>query len=462
MIRTALIAALLFSASPALAQTAPSSDELLALNVYVQQGDSAATDAELRRLRLKYPQWTPPSDLKRLSGTSTPQAEIDQFYRQVAAGQLDQARQTLAKARRDYPEWTPAPDMTAQLEAADGQRALDAALQQNDVATARSVASRTPGLLRCDRINNAWRIADGQKAAGSNAEAMATYRAILSACTDPGDLVSTLEKADGAASESELRAAAAQLSARLPSEVGRFDAVLQRLLAGRGVIPPAAAASAAAPTPQAAAPAPQARQSGESQSGQNQTSPRRTERAAAPQTTTSRAPREESPAQCAARTANARAAGTVLERAWCVYNLDRTMDAMADFRAALNGRLNAQQRRDAQYGLALSYLKMGMSEPASQIAATADFDRRQRVDIERQILDQRGVQAYKQRRYRDAIRYFDAIEQVTGSIRRDLAILRAYAYLNAGQRPRALTEFRRLNNELSTSETRRGLQAASD
>jgi outer membrane protein assembly factor BamD (BamD/ComL family) len=137
------------------------------------------------------------------------------------------------------------------------------------------------------------------------------------------------------------------------------------------------------------------------------------------------------------------------------------MDAMADFKTVLAGRPNAQQRRDAQYGLALVYLKLGMSEPAAQLAATADFDHRQRLDIERQILDQRGVAAYKQRRFRDAIRYFDAIEQVTGSIRRDLAILRAYAYLNAGNQPRALAEFRRLNAELSTTETRRGLQAAS-
>ncbi|SMO65860.1 tetratricopeptide repeat protein [Paracoccus laeviglucosivorans] len=457
MIRPALIAALLLSATPVLAQTAPPSDELLALNMYVQQGDQTAADAELRRLRLKYPQWSPPSDLSRLSGSSVPQAEIDQFYRQVAAGQLDQARQTLAQARRNYPEWTPSPDMTAQLETADGQRALDTALQGDDVEAARSVAARTPGLLRCDRINNAWRIADGQKAAGAKAEAMATYRAILSACTNPADLVSTIEKADAAASEAELRAMVAQVSARLPSETGRFDTVLQRLLAGRGVVTaaPAATTNQRSATPAAqAAPQP-------AQTPRAAATPRRTERAAT-QSATPRAPRGESPAQCAARTANARAAGTVLERAWCVYNLDRTMDAMADFRAALGGRLNAQQRRDAQYGLALSYLKMGMSEPAAQIAATTDFDHRQRVDIERQILDQRGVQAYKQRRYRDAIRYFDAIEQVTGSIRRDLAILRAYAYLNAGQRPKALSEFRRLNNELSTSETRKGIQAASD
>lgn len=463
MIKTALLAALLLSAPAglALAQTAPPADELLALRLYLQQGEATAAQAELRRLQLKYPQWVPPADPLQLTTSQTPQAEIDKFYRQLSAGQTDQARDTLAKARRDYPDWTPPADMTAQLETADGQKALNSALAGGDVAAARSVAARTPGLLRCDRIDNAWRIADGQRAAGAKADALATYRAVLGACTNPGDLVSTLEKADAVTSEPELRSMAAQLSSRFPADAGRYDAALKRLLAGRGIVTADPVAPSVATTPSAAAEQPAARS----------TQASRTPKPAAPAgpgrsqgtapAAPSRAARGESPAQCAARTAGARAAGTVLERAWCVYNLDRTMDAMADFKTALAGRLNAQQRRDARYGLALAYLKMGMPEPASQIAATTDFDHRQRVDIERQILDQRGVAAYNQRRYRDAIRYFDAIEQVSGSIRRDLAILRAYAYLNAGNQPKALTEFRRLNSELSTMETRRGLKAAS-
>lgn len=468
MIKTALLAALLLSAPAgiALAQTAPPADELLALRLYLQQGEATAAQAELRRLQLKYPQWVPPADPLQLTTSQTPQAEIDQFYRQLSAGQTDQARDTLAKARRDYPDWTPPADMTAQLETAEGQQALNSALAGGDVAAARSVAARTPGLLRCDRIDNAWRIADGQRAAGAKADALATYRAVLGACTNPGDLVSTLEKADTVASEPELRSMAAQLSSRFPADASRYDAALKRLLAGRGIVTadpvaPASATNSGATTPSDTPKQPAARSTSQPRSPKPAApaSPGRSQGTApaAP----SRAARGETPAQCAARTAGARAAGTVLERAWCVYNLDRTMDAMADFKTALAGRLNAQQRRDARYGLALAYLKMGMSEPASQIAATTDFDHRQRVDIERQILDQRGVAAYNQRRYGDAIRYFDAIEQVSGSIRRDLAILRAYAYLNAGNQPKALTEFRRLNSELSTMETRRGLKAAS-
>ncbi|MTH79212.1 hypothetical protein [Paracoccus aestuariivivens] len=462
MIRSAFLAAAILAALPAYAQESPPPDELLALNIYVQGGDTAAVEAELRRLRLKYPQWTPPADLSRLS-SSAPRTEIDTFYKQIAAGQVDQARDTLAAMRQDYPNWTPPADMTTQLETAAGQRALDSALESDNVDLARSVAARNPGLLRCDRINNAWRIADGQKAAGNKAEALATYRAIIGACVNPSDLGSTIEKADPVSSEAELRAMVAQASSRFPAEAPRFEALLQRLMAGRGaansVRTPAPATTTQSARTQPAAPVAQAAPEAPVQP---KAQARRAEAAANAQPRTApRAGRSESPAQCVARTANARNAATVLERAWCVYNLERTMEAMADFRTALSGRLTAQQQREAQYGLALSYLKAGMTEQASRIAAVTDFTRQQRVDIERQILDQRGVKAYRERRFRDSIRYLDALEQLTGNLRRDLAILRAYAYLNANQRPKAYAEFRRLNNELSTNDTRRGLAASS-
>ena len=83
----------------------------------------------------------PPVEPGKLVAEPVPQAEIDQFYRQIAAGQADEARETLARARRDNPGWTPPPDMAAQLETAEGQRALDSALTGGDVAAARSVAA---------------------------------------------------------------------------------------------------------------------------------------------------------------------------------------------------------------------------------------------------------------------------------------------------------------------------------
>ncbi|MCZ0964193.1 tetratricopeptide repeat protein [Paracoccus benzoatiresistens] len=467
MIRSlAALTFVLLNAGSALAQqNAPEAEELLALNFYVQQQDTVSIDAELRRLQLKYPQWTPPEDLSRI-GVTGPSTEIDEFYGHVAQGRFDQARETLAKARSDYPSWTPPGEMTDLLEIAEGQALLDKAIETGDLTNALQATANTPGLLRCDRINNAWRIAATQQAKGNNAEALGTYRAVLTACINEADLVATLEKANDVASEAELRSLIAQTISRFPAQEERYSELLQRLLAGRGSATSAAASrapetprsaqpsrtdTAPTPKPQESAPTPQA------------AAPRRTSepsrRAAGSGTSLDALVSAGDWRGCLQRSAGSTNAATVYQRGWCAYNLDRPMEAVADFRTALSGRLDSTQRRDAAYGMALAYLKMHMPEEAARISAGTDFTRKQRVDIERQILDQRGVLAYKNGRYKQAIQYFDAMEQVAGSIRRDLAILRAYAYLNSGDRNRARQEFRRLNSEMSTRESRAGLAA---
>ncbi|MCB1395606.1 MAG: hypothetical protein KDJ98_06435, partial [Rhodobacteraceae bacterium] len=115
--------------------------------------------------------------------------------------------------------------------------------------------------------------------------------------------------------------------------------------------------------------------------------------------------------------------------------------------------------RDARFGMILSYLALNMTEEAARIAAATNLTQQQRLETETVILDQRGVRAYHAREYSQSIAYFNALEQISGSLRRDLAMLRAYAYMNAGQNAEALAEFTRLHNELATDETRAAIQS---
>ncbi|MCA0203230.1 MAG: hypothetical protein LCH92_02725 [Proteobacteria bacterium] len=116
--------------------------------------------------------------------------------------------------------------------------------------------------------------------------------------------------------------------------------------------------------------------------------------------------------------------------------------------------------RDARFGMILSYLAMNMTEEAARLAAATNLTQEQRITAESTILDQRGVRSFHRRDYAQAIAYLTALEQLTGPLRRDLAMLRAYAYQNNDQRREALAEFERLNNELSTDETRAALENA--
>ncbi|WP_176562592.1 outer membrane protein assembly factor BamD [Paracoccus liaowanqingii] len=354
--------------------------------------------------------------------------------------------------------------MLALLQTNEGQTLLDAALTEGDLDRALSLAGERPGLLRCDRINNAWRIAEAQQAAGLAPDALGTYRAVLGACVNPADIVATLEKASAVASTEEMQGLFGQALARFPEMTQTLQPVQQRLL-GSGA--PGATTGAAAPaaattttTTAATTPAPAAAPAQTAAAAPAATptpAPAATPSPApAPAATPAPAPATSAPARLAAA---APSGGGSYQQAWQTYNMDRPMEAIAQFEAALRGRLDATQRRDAQYGMALSYLKMGMADNAARIAAGVDLTRTQRVDVERQILDQRGVAAYNRRDYRRAVEFFDAIEGLTGSLRRDLAVLRAYAYLNSNRQDRARQEFMRLHSELATAETRRGLAA---
>lgn len=433
MTRSVVFAAILaIAASAAQAQSTPDPEELLALTFYYQQQDEASVRSELQRLQILYPDWQPPEDLARLT-QSGPSAEIDTIYRQIGANQFDEARATITETRTTYPDWTPPAEMLSLLETNEGQILLDAALGADDLARALALAGERPGLLRCDRINNAWRIAEAQEAAGQEGDALGTYRAVLAACVNQPDLVATLEKASAVASPDDLRGLFGQVMARFPAMTDALTPVQARLLGTPAPDAPAAASGTAT----AAAPA----------------------RAAAAAPATPPAAAAPAPAQPAPSQGGGGSASGTYQQAWQTYNLDRPMEAIAQFETALRGRLDATQRRDAHYGIALSYLKMGMSDNAARLAAVTDLTRQQRVDVERQILDQRGVAAYQRRDYRRAIEFFDAIQGLTGSLRRDLDVLRAYAYLNSNQRARAREEFTRLHNALATAETRRGLAA---
>lgn len=453
--KSAAIIAVLFAlhAGSGNAQTtaAPSPEDLLALSFYYQQQDEASARSELQRLQTIYPEWQPPEDLAQLS-QSGPSAEIDTIYRQIGAGQFDEARATIAAAEAAFADWTPPDEMMSLLDTSEGQVLLDDALAAGDLASALSLAGARPGLLRCDRINNAWRIADAQQATGGSTDALGTYRAILGACVVPTDIITTLEKSSAVASTEQMQSLFAQASARFP-EMTSDLATVQARLTGQPV-------AAAPPT---ADPAPALTSTGTSSSSSPTAVAPATQLAAPqsappPEAVPQAAPKE-APVAATPSTPRASSGTGAYQRAWEAYNLDRPMEAIAQFQAASQGRLDATQSRDAQYGIALSYLKMGMSDNAARVAAATDLSRQQRVDVERQILDQRGVAAYNRRDYRSAVEFFDALQGLTGSLRRDLDVLRAYAYLNSGRHDRARQEFRRLHSQLATPETRRGLSA---
>ncbi|MGZ9809914.1 hypothetical protein ACXN5S_05570 [Pseudoroseicyclus sp. H15] len=481
------------SAPPLAAQEAsqgaqPGADDLRALRYYVEQDETAAISAEIRRLQLDFPDWTPPDDLSQLLVTG-PSTEIDQIYARIASGDLGGARRLIDSTQAAFPNWTPPADMLSLLSIAEAQDSFDQAVSGGNLTTALELAIDNPQLLRCNRINNAWRLADLQARSGNEGAAFAAYEQVVQSCSGSSEIISTIEKADAVASVAQIRGLISTARNRMPSMAGTLDALETRLLSGRGIgnddapdevaevadepeeEAPARAAAPAAPARQPAAapapaPAPRAAAPVSAAPVVVTAPPTANAYTSLPPDGDGRvnavraAALAENYTQCAFASTQPRSLEVAYERAWCVYNLDRPLEALALFTAAANGRLGGTVQRDALYGMSLSLLELEMTDSASAVAARTDFTYEQRRTIETIILDQRGVRAFEQGEFREAIRYFDELERVEGSLRRDLLLLRGYAMLNSGDQRGALQVFVELNNQLSTEETREAIAAA--
>ena len=455
---------LFITVGTAAAQEIPNAQDLRAIHYYIAQNETASIAAELQRLEIAFPDWTAPDDLATLElmAPTTPKTEIDSIFTLIARNDIVSARRELSAAREDFPDWVPPEDMLSLLATANAQTAFDAAIAARDPDAALRIAMDELAILRCNRINNGWKLAELKKQTGDRAGALSAYRQIVRACSLTVDVVATIEKADSVATKDEMRALVAMAQQRIPGSGTTFDALLIRLLAGRGV---AVATSAVAATPR---PAPQPSTSTQAQAsapvivpGTSSGSPLAELRRSGD----SRLRQVRASAQtgdfrtCTARSVTPRSLQVAYERAWCVFNLDRPLEALALFTAVADA-LSGTVSRDARYGMALSMLQRNMTNAASQIAAETNFTIDQRRTIESIILEQRGVRAYQEGNYSQAITYFDGMETLVGILRRDLSIMRADAYLNSGDRATARTLFTHLNNALSTAETRIGLKAA--
>ena len=466
----ALALALVLGLAPAgegQAQT-PGTEDLRALIYYLDNDDQRSVQAEMRRLRAAFPHWSPPTDLNRLRAQASPpsaSADTGAIWGRIERADYAGARALIEETRRNVPGWSPDAEMLRVLDLNEGQAAFDAAVARRDLAGGVAAARRVPALMRCDRINNAWLLAEMYHAAGQTENALATYRGTLSSCTRADQAVPTLEKANDIANLAQITALFETARAAAPGNARVLNDLEARLRAGRGApattaratpapAAPAPAAPARPAAPVAAAPAPSAAPVASAVPPSNL--PLRGDNRIA----RVRSLKEAGDwANCLAASTEPRSIEVLYERSWCAYNHGRGGEALSGFTttARQGGALGGNVQRDAQYGMILTYLSFNMTEEAARWAAATNLTRDQRVEVEAIILDQRGVRSYHARDYAQAVAYFDALEALTGTLRRDLAMLRGYAHINLRNYDLARAQFTLLHRQLATDETRNAL-----
>ncbi|MDC9809564.1 cellulose synthase [Rhizobium binxianense] len=117
-----------------------------------------------------------------------------------------------------------------------------------------------------------------------------------------------------------------------------------------------------------------------------------------------------------------------LSRGWCLMDINRPMEAISAFEAALQSPAR-KLREDAAYGQSLAYLRAGLSGNAAVAATKAPQNRQRAAELQVAILADRALSAFDAGRYRETLIYLDQRAQLQQE-RIDLMILRGYSYFN--------------------------------
>ncbi|MBY3180674.1 cellulose synthase [Rhizobium laguerreae] len=117
-----------------------------------------------------------------------------------------------------------------------------------------------------------------------------------------------------------------------------------------------------------------------------------------------------------------------LSRGWCLMDINRPMEAISAFEAALQSPVR-KIREDAAYGQSLAYLRAGLSSNAAVAATKAPQNRQRAAELQVAILADRALSAFDAGRYRETLIYLDQRAQLQQE-RIDLMVLRGYSYLN--------------------------------
>ncbi len=117
-----------------------------------------------------------------------------------------------------------------------------------------------------------------------------------------------------------------------------------------------------------------------------------------------------------------------LASAWCLADLNRPMEAIAAFERAIETGSPAV-RREAAWGQSLAYLSRNLTNDAAVSASKAPQSAQRTHQLEVEILTQRALGFFEQKRYVEALRALDQRARIATE-RVDLMTIRGYAYLN--------------------------------
>jgi tetratricopeptide (TPR) repeat protein len=178
---------------PAVAAAAAEPVDETALRYYASQRDTARVASEIRRIRLRHPDWVPPTDLFDKAQKST--VDLTDVWALFGAGRYDEVRMRIENLRQRDPSFVPPTELLRKLDAAQARVFLVQASDAKDHARVIAIARNFPNMLSCGDVDTMWRVAEALAVTGDLDRAYSAYDYILATCTNPQERLATVQKA---------------------------------------------------------------------------------------------------------------------------------------------------------------------------------------------------------------------------------------------------------------------------
>ena len=175
-----------------------------ALRYYARIGDGERLEAEIARLRALDPSWEPPKDLFAPQPTT---AGVDEspFWTLLSAGKVAEARAAIAEQRRKLPSWQPSDKLLQELDLAESAGRIRSASDTKRWQEVVDAAAAQPEAVACNRLDNAWRLAEAYAELKQADRAFDTYKTIVTTCPKAKERRDTIFKASRYLKPEQLR-----------------------------------------------------------------------------------------------------------------------------------------------------------------------------------------------------------------------------------------------------------------
>ena len=183
--------------TPSRARTAdvlaqPSEADKAALRYFAREGNVERLEAELRRLRALYPNWSPSQDLL---NPQQADEELQRIYDLAGQQRWEEAREAIAEKREQEPGWSPPDRLASILENAEARIALRDAAEAGNYREVLRIAENNERILTCEDPASLWRVAEAFASTGNSKRAFDAYSYLLESCETSEVRASTLQKA---------------------------------------------------------------------------------------------------------------------------------------------------------------------------------------------------------------------------------------------------------------------------